>query len=252
MLVTLDGRTYREHSELSSGDFYERLSTGASVSTSQPAPGAFLDVYERAAAAGAARILSIHIGSALSGTLNSARIAAQMSPVPVDLIDTGQASFLEGLCVWEACEALAAGSTIEQAANAARRASDTVGNIFVVRGTELLRRGGRLNMEDIPGATVPVLALLEGAVRPVGTVSSLDEAVDEMARHLETAMADSPEKRFRVGVADGAAGDLLPALEARVREIPGVGEVIRYEIGPSLGAHTGPGCTGLSFLGRPV
>ncbi|GAB4338362.1 MAG: DegV family protein [Dehalococcoidia bacterium] len=255
MTVVIDDEPHQEFVTLDTSTFYERLGTGARVTTSQPPPKRLLEAYEHAAADGAAEILSIHIGSALSGTVNSARIAALLSPVPVTVVDTGQASFIEGLCVWEACEVLAAGGSTSEAAEAALRAGQGAGNIFIVKGLGLLRRGGRFAGEGIDErdeSAVPVLALVDGAVRPVATATSVDEAIASMTEYLETAIAAGPGRSFRVGVGDGAATPLADALAQRVARLPRVETVVRYDIGPAVGAHTGPGCTGLAFLGRPV
>lgn len=253
LAVSIDGRDYQELVDIDAATFYERLASGASVATSQPSPGRFVSAYEQARSRGAERVVSIHIGSALSGTVNSARIAAGMVELPVDIIDTGQASFIEGLCAWEACEALEAGKSLDEAKEAALRAAALAGNVFIVRGLELLRKGGRMKAEGAAEpAGVPVLALVEGAVRPIGMARNVDEAMEAMLTHLRTAIKDHPWKSVRVGVANGAAPELAAELEERVREVPAVGEVVRYEVGPAVGAHTGPGCTGLVFLPRPV
>ena len=253
MTVVVDGIACQEFVDLDAPEFYRRLASGAPVSTSQPSPGRFLEQYERLIVKGAQRIVSIHIGSALSGTVNSARIAAGISAVPVHVIDSGQVSFIEGLCVWEGCDVLAAGGSVRDVAQAVRRASEQAGNVFVVRGLTLLKAGGRMTEcpEKEPGS-VPILALVADAVRPVGTASTVEEAMESIVGWLEAAMRRQPDKRFRVGVANGDAEELANELAFRVSALPSVDEVVPYIIGPSVGAHTGSGCTGLSFLGRPI
>ena len=253
MTVVIDGVRYAEFVDVDSVTFYERLATGAQVSTSQPSPGEFLDAYERARALGAERIVSIHIGSAYSGTVNSARLAAELSRIPVHIIDTGQASFIEGLCAWEACEALALGASSAEAEAVALRASRAAGNVFIVRGLELMKRGGRLQLaegEPVPG--VPVLALDGDGVRPISMASDVGDAMDAMVGYLQAALNANPGKEFRVGISNGAADELAAILKARVCELPRVTEVVPYEVGPAVGVHTGPGCTGIVFLPRPV
>ena len=253
MTVVLDGVGYKEFSTIDSATFYERLAAGAQVSTSQPSPGEFLDAYERAKALGAERIVSIHIGSAYSGTVNSARLASQLCGIPVHIIDTGQASFIEGLCVWEACEALAAGASIAEAEAAALAASRSAGNVFIVRGLELMRRGGRLQLASGEVfAGVPVLALNATGASPISMATDVDSAMDAMVGYLQAALDASPDRQFRVGISNGAADELASILEARVRQLPQVTEVIPYEVGPAVGSHTGPGCTGIVYLARPV
>ena len=251
LTVVIDGEELLEFVDIGAAAFYARLSAGAKVSTSQPPPGRFVDAYERAASAGAERVLSIHIGSALSGTVDSARIAAEAAGIPVHIVDTGQASFVEGLCAWEAMEALAAEASIEDAEAAAHRAAAAAGNVFIVRGLELLAAGGRLaGGAEAPG--VPVLALVDGAVRPIGSAATVDSALDAIIGHVAAAVSANPEKQFRVGVSNGAADELASALEERLRLLLPDGEIMQYEIGPVVGAHTGPGCTGAVFLPRPV
>lgn len=250
LTVILDDREYLEFVDLGAAEFYERLAGGAKPGTSQPPPGRFLEAYEHAGAMGAERIVSIHIGSGLSGTINSARIAAEMAGLPVHIIDTGQASFIEGLCAWEAMEALSEGKSIEEAEAACHRAGAAAGNVFIVGGLKLLKQGGRFAGETGPG--VPVLALVDGSVRPIGSAATVEAALDALTAHVSAAIEANAGKRFRIGVSNGAADELASALEARLRKLAPDAELMQYVIGPVVGAHTGPGCTGAVFLPRPA
>ena len=254
MRVVLDGQDFREFVDLDAPTFYSRLSGGASVSTSQPSPGDFALAYAAAAAEGAREILSIHIGAALSGTVNSARLGARFSSVPVRIVDTGQASFIEGLAAWAASETLSDGGTVADAEEAALGAAANCGNVFIVRGLDLLTRGGRYAASDAAGSTkgVPVLALVDGAVRPIGSVDSVDAAMEAMLHHMERSVR--PGARLRVGIANGAADQLAADLQRRVAQSDLAGSIVdlvQYEIGPAVGAHTGAGCTGLVFQQLP-
>lgn len=251
LTVVVNGVEHREFEDIDTQLFYARLKAGDTVTTSQPSPGRFIEAYTRAEQAGARRIFSIHIGSNVSGTVNSARLAARESHIPVHIVDTGQASFVEGLCAWEAMEALAAGASPQEAEAAAHRAGAASGNVFIVRGTELLERGGRYRGgQPVPG--VPVLAMLDGAVRPIGSAGTVAEAMSAMTGHVARAVEAHPGKQFRIGISNGAADELAEQLEWRIRELAPAAEVMQYEIGPAVGAHTGPGCTGAVFLPRPV
>ena len=96
------------------------------------------------------------------------------------------------------------------------------------------------------------MALVEGAIKPIARAGNIREALDTMVAVLEAAIQAEPERRFRVGVADGASGSLAEQLFGRMAQLDGVEELLRYEVGPAVGAHTGPGCTGLVFVGRPL
>ena len=195
---------YLEGVDLDADDFYARFEGGASpvVATSQPSPGRFADAYQRLADGGATEILSVHIGSALSGTVNSARLAAEEAPVPVRVVDTGTASFAVALCVWAAAEAVANGATLDQAAYAAERVSATVGNVFVVRALDLARAGGRLAPTmELGSDEIPVLTLTGGVMRTLGYVRDLDGAAGAMAVHVRRSGSG-----LRVGVGRGRRG----------------------------------------------
>lgn len=254
MHVALDGCDYREFVDLDAATFYERLDAGAAVRTSQPSPGEFADAYERAAAGGATAILSIHIGSALSGTANSTRIAAAGSPIPVRIVDTGQGSFVEGLAVWAACDALSEGASFDAAEAAALATAGRTGNVFIVRGTQLLERSGRYaGSGQQPDSTkVPILAFVDGAVRPIGEADSRERAMTALVDYL---VANAiPGARLRIGISNGGAAELANELEQRVRTCslgPLIDVLVQYEVGPAVGAHTGSGCTGIVFESRP-
>src|SRR5262245_12670337 len=128
--VTIDGIDYLEGLELDADAFYARFLDGASpeVATVDPGPDRFTEAYERLAASGATDILSVHVGSAVSGTLRAAALAAESSPVPVRLVDTGAASFAVSCCLWEAAETLADGAELEEAAVVAESLLPTIGN----------------------------------------------------------------------------------------------------------------------------
>ena len=248
LTVTVDGTEYLEGVDLDADAFYARFLAGRpTVSTAQPSPGRFAAAYEAVAERGATEILSVHIGSSVSGTVNSARLASQVSPVPVRIVDTGTASFAVSLCLWAAAEAVAAGATLEDAAEAAERASATVGNVFVVGGLDVARAGGRLagDVGDASAAaSIPVLTLKGGVMQQVERCAGLDQAADVMARFVREA---GRSLRVGVGLSDAGTLPLVTALEDRLRRTPEVRELVRYRIGPSVGAHTGPGTVGTMF-----
>ncbi|MDQ6797091.1 MAG: DegV family protein [Actinomycetota bacterium] len=248
LTVTVDGVSYIEGVDIDADAFWA-LFEGATpqVTTAQPSPGRFVEAYEAAARRGADAILSVHIGSDLSGTINTARLAAASAPVPVHIVDTGTASFAVACCVWEAALAVAAGASVEEAAAAAESVAATVGMVFVVKALDLARAGGRLATAapeavlKLGADVVPVLTLIGGAMEIVGQVANVEFAADVMADQVR--MAGS-SLRVGVGLADPATAPLAHALEDRLLEAPGVCDVVRYRVGPSVGAHTGPGTVG--------
>jgi DegV family protein with EDD domain len=245
LTVVVGGQPYREGIDITTPEFYERLAGGAEVSTAAPSPGEVLEVYEQTASAGATEILSIHIGSNTSATINAVKVAAGSSPVPVEIVDTGTASFAVACCVWAAGEVLNAGGDLTHAADVARRVAGRVGNVFIVGALDLARRGGRLAADATEVKGLPVLALAEGQMKAVGHVHDVESAVDAMTEYFVETAAGEPQ---RAGVGDALTSELAGEYADRLVARPEVVELVRYEIGPSVGAHTGAGTVGACFF----
>lgn len=252
LTVTIDGEAFLEGVNLDADAFYARFAAGAApvVTTAAPGPGLFAAAYEALAARGATEILSVHIGSSISATLNAAWVGAQSSPVPVRLVDTGTASFAVACCLWEAAQAVTSGAGLEDAAHVAERVAKLTDNVFVVRALDLARGGGRLRVaadetlgadETIEAEAIPVLRLEGGTVRPVSLVRTVDEAADAMASAVR---AGGSNLRVGISIADAGASPLWRALEEHLRGAEEVADLVRYRVGPSVGVHTGPGTAG--------
>jgi DegV family protein with EDD domain len=254
LTVTLDGDDFLEGVDLDADGFYARFEQGVTqVATAAPSPGRFALAYEALVGRGATEIVSIHIGSSVSSTLDAARVASRGAGVPVRLIDTGTASFGVACCVWEAAEALAKGADAQEAASVAEAVAARTGNVFVVGALELARSGGRLTGSSgspSDGTTaIPVLTLAEGRMVPVGEVATLDDAARVMAAIVLDA---GTGLRVGLGIADAGAAPLWHALEAPLLDAPEVLDVVRYRIGPSVGAHTGPGSAGAIYYASGI
>jgi DegV family protein with EDD domain len=251
LTVTVDGESFLEGVDLDADAFYAHFEGGRrpEVSTSQPSPGRFAQAFAELASRGAQEILAVHVGSAVSGTVNSARLAAPSSPIPVRIVDTGTVSFGVACCVWEAGEALARGATMDEAEAIAGAVGETVGTVFTVGALDLAKAGGRLAPDadaGTGGASVPVLTMAGGLMTVIGEAGDIDAAAAAMADHVLAAGDGSP-LRVGLGIADASAAPLWRALEDRLAGVSNVREIVRYRIGPSVGAHTGPGTAGVFF-----
>ena len=251
LTVTVDGVEHREGVDLDADGFYRAWTPGhvPEVSTSQPSPGAFAEVYDRVVEAGATEILSVHIAESMSGTLNSARLAAETVDVPVRLIDTGTASFGIACCAWAAAEAIQDGADIDNAAAIAAQCGSTLHSSFVVGVPRLIDRSGRAGSLGVEGAAadgIPVLAMTASEFSVLATVSDLDAAVQAMVDDAVAwpAFGDRGLK-IAIGTSDATSRPMATALTAALTGHDAVAEVVQYRIGPSVGAHTGPGTAGL-------
>jgi DegV family protein with EDD domain len=247
--IKLEGDEYLEGVDLDTDDFYERFSKTPrpEVTTSPPSSGQFAFAYDELVARGATEILSIHVGSALSGTLNAARLGARHVPVPIRHVDTGTASFGVGCCVWAAGEALSRGVTLEQAAEIAEQVAPAVGHVLVPGAPELVHRTGRASSLDVDlDGGVSVLSLIGGEVKVLARVAHHSSAAEAMAGYILDSSGDEVIN-VAIGIADRQGWRLSLALERILGVEPRVREMVRYRIGPSIGARTGPGTAGAFF-----
>ncbi len=251
LTVTVDGVDYLEGVDLDSDTFYGSWTDThePKIETSQPSPGAFVAAYTDLIERGATEILSIHIADTMSGTLNSARLAAELVDVPVRLVDTGTASFGISCCAWLAAEAVAAGADLDRAAALAETRAAGLHTTFVVGVPRLVDRSGRAAGLEVEGAAadgIPVIAMTGPDLSVLATVHDLDAAVSVM---VDDALAWTPSGddgvRIAVGTSDESSAPMSRALLDALTGADGVAEVLEYRIGPSVGAHTGPGTSGL-------
>ena len=249
LTVTVDGDDYREGVDLDANAFYARFAAAAArgipapvTATAAPAPGQFMAAYKALASRGVTEILSVHLGSNVSGTVNSARLAADLAPVRVRVVDTGVASFAIACCLLEAASAIDDGGSLCAAAEVAEAVGTRCHNVFVVNDLDLARSGGRLAETATHSASrIPILSLVDGRIEALAHVSTLDEAADAMAGYVRSR---GTNLRAGIGMADGDTAPLWQALEVLLAAAPEVTEIVRYRIGPSVAAHTGPSTAG--------
>ncbi len=247
--ITIDGVDHAEGVDLEADAFYARYVEGETdVSTSAPTPGRFVMAYEQAIADGATAIVSVHVGADHSATVDAAAVAARLVPVPVEIVDTGLASFGVSLAVWAAADARAGDGDLVACAAAARRILPSIGSVFVLDAGVLPRRSGRFDgLElDAPAPGVPVYFYGGGEFAEVGV------AADELdaARLMAERIAASGPSRIASGLAGPATAAVTAALERAIADLGC--EVVGYRVGPSVAAHTGPRTAGAFFVGSPV
>ena len=245
VLVAIDGVEYEEGVDLDADGFWGRFSADGAmpeVKTSQPSPGAFVDAYQRVIDRGATEIVSVHVTEAYSGTINSARLAAAMLDVPVHVVDSGNASFGITCCVWEAAAAIDSGAGAAETVELIETLAPTIKVTFIVQALEFARSGGRFTFELPDGADgVMVLAGTGADIDVVAIGRTLDELCDLMVGQL---LAEPGDLRIGVCLADPATRPFTDGIEARLSASGRTVEVVRYRVGPSVAAHTGPGTAG--------
>ena len=168
--VVVGGRAHAEGVDIDPAAVASALRAFTPVSTSRPAPAAFLEAYEAAVAAGADSVVSVHISDDMSSTIGGAHLAAEQSPVPVTVIDSRALGMAMGYAVLAGARLAAGGAPAEEVADAVRAH---------VRGIHrrVLRRH--------PGVPAPRRADRQG--RCAARVGAVDQADPRPARRAHRA-----------------------------------------------------------------
>ena len=224
----------------------EALRAFKPVSTSRPAPTVLLEAYEAAARAGATEVLSIHLSGEMSGTFESAQLAAREASSPVTPVDSRQVGVATGFATLAAHDVLASGGSVVEAATAARSRAAASSSLFYVDTLEYLRRGGRIGAAAaLFGGALSVKPLLQIEDGVVATLEKVRTAARALSRLEELAVQAAGDREVDVCVAHLAspdrAGQLTENLSTRLADQLGGREVWCGELGAVLGAHVGPG-----------
>ena len=256
LYLKIGDKTYRDGVDMTSEEFYRILpSTSPLPTTSQPSAGDFEVVYRALAAEGAEGIISIHISSGISGTVNSAHIAADaVGDVPITIVDTLYAAGLHTLIVEAIVSALDEGADMAGAVAAGQQVIDQGNMLFVVDTLEYLYKGGRIGgAAALLGSVLqfkPLLYLKDGRIdaleRVRTSLRALTRTIDIMGEWMGR---DTP---LEAVVMHANCLERAQALAEHLPKTLNVDHVRITYIPPVLGAHVGPGTVGLCCCPKAV
>jgi DegV family protein with EDD domain len=251
--VVLGGRSGAEGSEVTPAQVASALAAWVPVSTSRPTPAQFAAVYQDALDRGSSEVVSLHLSRELSGTWDSARLAAaEVGSDRIRVVDSRSAAMGLGFAVLAAAEAAAAGGTQEQVYEAAVGTAERTTTLFYVDTLEHLRRGGRIGAAQALLGTAlsvkPILHVQEGRIVPLEKVRTVSKGIARLEALAVAAAGDGPAD---VAVHHLAAAERAGLLAGRLRaRLPGVRQFYTSEVGAVVGAHVGPGVLGVVVV-RP-
>ena len=240
--VLIGGESYSEGGE-GAEVVLAALRSGATATTSQPSPETFLDVYRKRAELGFEGVVSIHLSSLLSGTYESAVLAAAQSPIPVRVIDSRSVAMGLGFAAISAALAADDGAPIDEVAEVAKLRAAATRSFFTTPNLEHLRRSGRVSRGAALLANalnvLPILSVENGEVVALEKVRTKARA---LARVEELAALCAQHGTVDIAVHHLGEPDLADEVAARLhKSIHQIGEVVMSELGAVVGAHTGPG-----------
>ena len=253
--VILGGKQFSEGVDVTTAQVAAALRKFTPVSTSRPSPQAFLDVYEAAAAEGADAVVSVHISADMSGTVESAALAASQSPIPVEVVDSRSMGMAMGYAVLSAAAAAGQGQEAKAVAAVARSRAGAATVIFYVDTLEYLRRGGRIGVASaLLGSALaikPLLALSDGHIAAIEKVRTSARALSRLEELALKAAGAAGEPGVDIAVHHldslARASDLVERLHSRVAP---TSSVVLVELGAVVGAHVGPGTIAVAVSPR--
>ena len=249
--VVLGSRTGAENVDIAPAEVACALGERrVAVSTSRPTPEEFAEAYR---ASGASQVVSLHLSSALSGTVDSARLgAAQVlaDGIEVWVVDTKSIVMGLGFAVLDAAAAALAGADLKAVEAAGAAAATTT--LFYVDSLEHLRRGGRMTARAaLVGAALAVKPLLHVVDGEIALLEKVRTASKGLARLEQVAAERAGTGPVELAVHHLAAAVAAEQLSDRLRaRIPGLQRLHLSEVGAVVGAHVGPGLLGVVVLRR--
>lgn len=255
---TLDDVEYLDDlgDTLSHVAFYESMRAGGLPNTAQVPMSAYLSAF-RAAAQAQTPLVFLSFSSALSGTHDTSLIArdvviAEFPEAEIRIVDTHSASTAQALLVLEAGRLHAAGATAAEIASWAQTNRHRVNGYFTLETLEHLRRGGRISdVAAAAGAMLDVRAILkldcDGALVIERVARGRKKSLRALAEIFAKRAHGPAENTVVIAHADSEADALL--LETLLRANHEIGEVVHIDVGPVIGAHTGPGMVACVFWG---
>jgi DegV family protein with EDD domain len=257
--VVIGGHEHSEGVDIDAAAVAAALRRFTPVSTSRPAPAAFLEAYKAAADDGADAVVSVHISGEMSSTIAGADLAAAQSPVPVTVVDSRALGMAMGYAVLAGARLAAGGASAREVADAVRATCAASTVVFYVDTLEYLRRGGRIGTAGaLLGSALaikPILGLRDGHIVPLERVRTSTRAIarlEELSVEAASALPDGADG-VDVAVHHLDSPERAERLAERLRSRLGDEVSVRVvELGAVVGAHVGPGTLAVAVVPRVV
>lgn len=247
--VHFGDKTYREGVDLSTEEFYSKLASAKVIPrTSQPAPHEFETVY-RELMDDVESIISIHLSSKLSGTYQSATIAANaIGSGNIHVIDSNFVSAGTGLLALEAVRLSKLNAAVQDIIDRIEVLKTKLRLFFTVDTFEYLVKNGRIGKATAFLGTLlsvrPIMAIADGEVEPIEKLrGSRDKTLIRLAELAAEAMPKG--HAVRGAVVHALEPERGETLKMVLEELLPFDELLTCSLGAVIGSHGGPGTIGV-------
>lgn len=263
--VSFDGKTYRkDRTEITTEAFYQEMADrpGVYPKTSMPTQVDFYEAFLPYAKNGE-KIIYLNLTSKFSSSFQSAHLAAEglMEEYPdckIAVIDSFSATVQEGLLVTEAARMAEAGLSFAEAVEKLEELKMTSRIFFTTGDLSYLQKGGRIGKALTQAASVlkikPIIHLYEGELQAAGIARARKKSIRKFLDDAKAFFADKNINDYRICTGKGHDKEEYDAFHAEVAEemkaLGFTGEVESYQIGCTIGVHTGPTPIGIACIKR--
>lgn len=250
LIVRFGEEQFRDGVDIDPDQFYTKLEhTSVHPTTSQPSPDAFAALYRTLLANPEDHVVGLHISTKLSGTLQSATLAAQdFDPARIHLVDTESVSGGLQLLVRAALDDVKAGDSAAVVAAKATTRRGKVTILVLLDTLTYLHRGGRIGRAQAFVGTLlnvkPLIAVRDGEVVPLARLRSRAKGIEMIVEQVRGCLPLRGLAEFHA-----AAAESMTDLEARLGTAVSNVTAVLGRIGPVVGAYSGPGGIGVACLG---
>jgi fatty acid kinase fatty acid binding subunit len=252
LIVSFGSDSYRSGVELTTEAFWARMTAPDAPfpKTAAASPATFKEAFEACFASGADAVVCVTVGSALSATHKSASVAAESLPDrEIHVVDSKNASMGQGILAILATELAAHGVPADAIARTLEIRTDDVETVVVLDTLEYLRKGGRISGPQAAIGTIlsvkPIIAVKDGMVETRDRIRTRSKARLRVVEYLTALPIE------RMAVLHTLSPDLDSFREELLARAPGGIDPARVSVelvGPTVGAHLGPGALGGSVL----
>lgn len=249
LYVTLNGETYRDRVDITPEAFIDKMKGSDKLPTSsQPAAGEFLELYDRLGSQGY-EVLSIHISGNLSGTIHSAETAASMSSANVTVVDSRYISKALGFQVIAAAALAKEGKPMADIVSHLHAIRMRTKLYVLVDTLENLAKGGRIGKGTaLLGSLLhikPIASLENGEYTPIAKVRSHAHAVKYLAKQFADDVKDKVIQK--IGIVHAEGHELAAKMKQAIQALADCDDIQIEPTTPVISMHTGIGAIGLMY-----
>ncbi len=253
-LNVIEGETTHKETDIDNDFIFERVNQKIRLTTSQPSPSEFSEVYEKRLKEGYTNILVLTLSKELSGTYQSALMARNMlsDPSKVTIFDTNNAAFGNELLAFQVAEMIRAKTPLKDIIKRTEKMIAQANLLFTVENLFFLQKGGRLSITQALIGTVlkvkPIIKIIDGKLKLYHKTRTYAKLYQFMIDEILNDPNYSEDKTMHVRLVERNAQDSLDQLESMMKErFPKAKLSVQHYIGPVFSVHIGPQGFGIAW-----